>query len=67
MGKINDVVGYLANFSSDLFAGSQVLLDSFSRAALKDAEYDRIRLEGGSFLREQAGASDCRNNNSEEK
>lgn len=67
MGKINDVVGYLANFPPDLFAGSQVQLDSFSRVALKDAEYGRIRLQGGSFLREQAGTSDCHDNNSEKK
>jgi hypothetical protein len=67
MGKIDDVVGYLANFPSDFFSRSQVQLDSFARAALKDAEYRCIRLEGCSFLREQAGTSDCRNNDSEKK
>jgi hypothetical protein len=44
-----------------------VQLDSFARVALKDAEYSRIRLEGGSFLREQAGTSEGRNNDSEKK
>jgi hypothetical protein len=33
MGKIDNVVGYLADFPSDLFAGSQVQLDSFTRVA----------------------------------
>lgn len=64
MGKIDNVVGYLADFPSDLFAGSQVQLDSFTRVALKDAEYSRIRLEGGSILRKRAGTSE-RDNDSE--
>ena len=67
MGKIDDVVGYLADFPSDLFSRSQMQLDSFARVALKDAEYRRIRLEGGSFLREQTGTSEGRNNDSEKK
>ena len=67
MGKIDDVVGYLADFPSDLFSRSQVQLDSFAGVALKDAEYTRIRLEGGFFLRQQAGTSDRRNNDSENK
>jgi len=67
MGKIDNVVGYLADSPCDLFSRSQVQLDSFTRVALKDAEYARIRLEGGSFLRQQAGTSDRRNNDSEKK
>ena len=47
MGKIDDVVGYLADFSSDLFSGPQVQLDSFARVGLKDAQHSRIRLERG--------------------
>jgi hypothetical protein len=61
MGKIDNVVGYLANCPCDFFSGSQVQLDSFARIALQDAEYARIRLEGGFFLRQQAGTSDRRN------
>ena len=67
MGKIDDIVGNLADFPSDLFSRSQVQLDSFARVALKDAEYSRVRLEGGSFLREQTGTNERRNNDSETK
>jgi hypothetical protein len=67
MGKTDNVVGYLADSACDLFSRSQVQLDSFTCVALKDAEYSRIRLEGGSFLRQQAGTSDRRNNDSEKK
>ena len=67
MGEIDNVVGYLADPPSDLFSRSQVQLDSFARVALKDAEHTRIRLEGGFFLRQQAGTSDSRNNDSEKK
>jgi hypothetical protein len=52
MGKIDNVVGCLADFPSDLFSRSQVQLDSLARVTLKDAEYSRIRLEGGFFLRQ---------------
>jgi len=65
MGKIDDVVGYLADFSSNLFSGPQMQLDSFARVGLKDAQHSRIRLEGGFFLRWQAGTSDCCNSDSE--
>ena len=51
MGKINDVVGNLADSSSDLFSRSQVQLDSFAGVALKYADYGCIRLDGGFFLR----------------
>jgi len=67
MGKKDDVVGYLADSSSYLFSRSQVQLDSFTRVALKETEYSRIRLERGSFLRQQAGTGDRRNNDSEKK
>lgn len=46
MGNVDHIVGYLAYSPSDLFSRSQVQLDSFTRVALKDAEYGRIRLEG---------------------
>ena len=65
MGKIDNVVGYLADFSSDLLTGPQVQLDSFARVGLKDAQHSRIRLERGFFLRRQAGTGDRCNNDSE--
>jgi hypothetical protein len=67
MGKVDDIVGNLPDPSSDLFSGSQVQLDSFARVALKDAEYSRVRLYGGFFLCEQAGASNRCNNYSQKK
>jgi hypothetical protein len=57
----------LADSPSDFFSRSEVQLDSFAGIALKDAEYSRIRLDGGFFLREQAGTSDRRNSDSEKK
>jgi hypothetical protein len=66
MGKINDIVGNLADFPSDFFSRSQVQLDSFARGALKDAEYGRIRLDAGFVLREQAGTTDRGNNDEKE-
>ena len=45
MGKIDNVVGYLADSPSDLVSRSQAQLDSFAGVALKDAEYTRIGLE----------------------
>jgi hypothetical protein len=65
MGKIDDIVGNLADSPSDFLSRSQVQLDSFARVALKDAEYSRIRLNDGFFLRGQAGTRDRRNNDSE--
>ena len=64
MGKINDVVGDLADLPSNLFSGSQVQLDGFARVGLKDVEHSRIRLEGSLFLRLQAGTGDRCNNDS---
>jgi hypothetical protein len=64
MGEINDIVRNLSNFASDLFSRSQVQFDSFAGAALKDTDYSCIRLDGGFFLGEQAGASNRRNNDS---
>ena len=58
MGKVNDVVGYLADLPSNLFSGSQVQLDGFARVALQDVEHSGIRLEGSFFLRLQAGTGD---------
>jgi len=49
MGKIDDIVGNLADSPSDFFFRSQVQLDAFARAGLKDAEYSRIRLDGRVF------------------
>ena len=65
MGKIDDIVGDLADSPSDFFSRSEVLLDSLARAGLKDAEYSRIRQDGGFFLRRQGGTTDRRNNDSE--
>jgi len=58
VGKIDDIVGNLADSPSDFFSRSEVQLDSFARAGLKDAEYSRIRQNGGFFLRRQGGTSD---------
>ena len=66
MGKIDDIVGDLADSPADFFSRSEVQLDSFARAALKDAEYRRIRLYDGFFLRRQVGTNDRRNNDSEQ-
>ena len=66
MGKIDDIVGNLADSPSDFFSRSEVQLDSFARVALKDAEYSRIRLDAGFFLREQAGTTDRGNNDEKE-
>jgi hypothetical protein len=57
----------LADSPSDFFSRSEVQLDSFARVALKDAEYSRIRLDGGFFLRGQGGTSDRRNDDSQKK
>ena len=57
MGKVNDVVGYLADFSSDLFSGPQVRVDSFARVGLKDTQHSRIRL-GRLFPVPEAGTGD---------
>src|SRR5438094_2133331 len=65
VGKIDDIVGNLADSPSDFFSRSQVQLDSFARAGLKDAEYSRIRLDSGFFLRGQVGTSHRGNNDSE--
>src|SRR5581483_7774843 len=67
MGKINDIVGNLSNSPSDLFSGSQVQLNHFASVALKNADYSRIRLDGGFFLGEQTGTSARHDHNSEKK
>jgi hypothetical protein len=67
MGKIDNIICDLADSPSDFFSRSEVQLDSFARAALKDADYSRIRLDGGFFLRGQAGTSDRRHDDSEKK
>ena len=64
MGKINDVVRYLADLPCNLFSGSQVQLDGFARVALQDVEHSSIRLEGSFLLRLQAGTGDRCNNDS---
>jgi len=46
IGKMNDVVRRLCNFASHFLYRSQVQLDRFARAALKDASDAGIRLQG---------------------
>jgi hypothetical protein len=47
--KVDNVVGNLRDFASELFSRSQVQLDSFAGTALKDAQHARIRLQGPPF------------------
>jgi hypothetical protein len=65
--KMDNAVGNLRDFASELFSRSQVQLDSFAGAALKDAQHARIRLQGGLFLSEQTGTGNRRNNQSEKR
>ena len=67
MRKIDDIVGNLPDSPSDLFPRSQVQLDSLAGIAVQYAEHSRIRLDAGSFLGEQAGTKNRRNDDSEKK
>jgi hypothetical protein len=62
IGKMNDVGGDLREFASHFLSGSQVQLDRFARAALKNADDDRIRLQSSFLLGGQTGTGDCCNN-----
>ena len=44
VGKMNDVVRYLRDFTAHFFSGSQVQLDTFTGTALKKADDGRVRL-----------------------
>ena len=44
IGKMNDVVGYLGDFASHFFTGSQVQLNTFTGAACKKIGDRRVRL-----------------------
>ena len=46
---------HLRDFAAHFFSRSQVQLDSFADAALKDAEHGDIRLRRGFLLSEQTG------------
>jgi hypothetical protein len=59
--KMDDAVGHLRDFASHFFSRSQVELNRFARAALKDAGDARIGLQAGFVLSERASA-DCRGN-----
>ncbi len=64
---MDDAVGNLRDFASELFARSQVQLDTFADAALNDAKHGGVRLQGSLFLGEQTGAGHRRNDDSEKK
>ena len=51
--KMDDAVGNLGDFASELFARSQVQLHTFADAALNDAKHGGVRLQGSFFLGEQ--------------
>ncbi len=64
---MDDVVSDFCDLASHFFSRSQMQLDSFAGAALKDAEDGGIRLQDGFFLGEQTGTADRRNHDSEKK
>jgi hypothetical protein len=53
--KVDDTVSHLGDFAAHFFSRSEVQLDRFARAGLKDASDSRIRLQAGFILRERAG------------
>jgi hypothetical protein len=57
--KVDDIISHLGDFASHFFSRSQMQLDRFARAALKDARHGRVRLQSGFVLRQRAGEG-CR-------
>ena len=53
---MDDAIGHLRDFASHFFSRSQMQLNRFARATLKDAGDARIRLQSGFVLSERAGA-----------
>ena len=50
IGKMDDVLSDFCHFAAHFFSGSQMQLDSFAGAALKETEDGGVWLQGGFFL-----------------
>jgi hypothetical protein len=53
IGKVDDAVGHLRDFTAHFFPRAQVQLHRFASAALKDAGDGRISLQSSFFLSKQ--------------
>ena len=64
---MDDVLSDSCHFAAHFFSGSQMQLDSFAGAALKQTEDGGVWLEGGFFLSKQVGTRNCRNDDYEKE
>jgi hypothetical protein len=64
---MDDVFSDSCHFAAHFFSGSQMQLDSFAGAALKEAEDGGVWLQGSFFLSEQTGTGNRRNDDSDNK